>query len=731
MMATPRFHRLWAALLGAAVAALTVHPFSETDVYWHLALGRAVLRHHARVVPEPMALDFAGATCVASEWLWELVASLLHTSPGAFAPLTALTALCGAASAALVVALCRAPFRDGDEAPAVGALSLASALALSLVLSRLRLRPESAVMVILPAFALLALRHARALDLAEPRAWRWGAALVGLEVVWAQVHPSFAVAPVTWGALVLPSALAALRDRSAPASRATLAHLALIGAALALALATSAHGLGVFAQWRAHAGGDAVRHIGDMQAPPAAFFDPRETTYGAFYAALVAAGLGGMLAARRVFAREALLALAGAALVATAVRGVGPAAILTAPFAARGLHALGGLVAPRRPRLLAWVGVAVAVLVLAASAKRTHEEEGPLGAIGPRAGSMPHASARFLARTAARGTPVLTSFLSGAPLGYWLQGSVRTLIDSRTPMHFGDADYGRARDLWRVPRALDLAVARYGFPVAVADRTGPECALLAAHPAWRPVVVEASFTTFVRAETPFDPVPPLVRIAPCGQAHLAPEACSTDRGASLGAEIARLRSLGARQADGFYGYLDALRVIRCGVEGVPVASLLARVPSRRDAWVFRAQRDRVVATVLASEGDVDGALDLVGDDIRKGDLESLAAVIGPATRQRPDALRGLLRDLTRALDDNTPGDVRAELAARCAEAGDAECARFEGLRAAIHGSPRAGAALCWLAARHPLPHVRRDAGLWLQTLRRALPDDPRLRCEGR
>jgi hypothetical protein len=731
MSATQRTHSLWAAALGAVVAALTVHPFSETDVYWHLALGRAVLQHHGRVVPEPMAIDWAGATCVASEWLWEVVASLLHTSPGAFGLLTALTALCGAASAVLVVALCRAPFRDSDEAPGLGALSLASALALSLVLSRLRLRPESAVMVILPAFALLALRHARAIAAADAFAWRWGAAAVALEVVWAQVHPSFLIAPVTWGALMLPLAIHALRDRTTPDARRTLTHLAVISAALVLGLATSAHGFGIVTQWRLHAGGDAVRHIGDMQAPPAAFFDPRETTYGIFYAALLAAGLGGMLAARRVFVRESVLALAGAALVATAVRGVGPAAILAAPFAARGLHELGELLAPKlTPRLAPWVGVALALGVLAASAQRTHTEEGPLGAIGPRAASMPHASARFLARTAPRGTPVLTSFLSGAPLGYWLHGNVRTLIDSRTPMHFGDADYGRARDLWRVPRALDLAVARYGFPVAVADRMGPECALLAAHPAWRPVVAEASFTTFVRVGTPFEQAPPLTRIAPCGSTHLTPTACE-DRGAALSAEIARLRSLGARQADGFYGYLDALRVVRCGVEGVPVGALLARLPSRREAWVFHAQRDRVEATILASQGDVDEALELVADDIRKGDLESLAAVLEPATRQQPAQLRALLRALTRALDDNTPGDVRAELAARCAEAGDAECARFEGLRAAIHGSPRAGSSLCWLAARHPLPHVRRDAAGWLQTLRRALPDDPRLRCEGR
>ena len=143
-------------------------------------------------------------------------------------------------------------------------------------LSRMRMRPESAVMVILPAFVLLALRHARAVDAGEPRAWRWGVALVALEALWAQVHPGFIIALAAWGAVWAPAVVTALRSPAAPTSRAALAHVAGVGVALVLTAGSGAHGFAILAQWRAHAGGDAVRHIGDMQAPPAAFFDPRE-----------------------------------------------------------------------------------------------------------------------------------------------------------------------------------------------------------------------------------------------------------------------------------------------------------------------------------------------------------------------------------------------------------------------------------------------------------------------
>jgi hypothetical protein len=586
-------------------------------------------------------------------------------------------------------------------------------------------------MVLLPAFTLLTLRHVRALASGDVRAWRWGMALVAIEVLWVQVHPGFVIALSTWGVVVLPTAVAAFKNRESPASRTVLMHLAIVAVALVLGAGTGAHGFAVVTQWRIHAAGDAVRHIGDMQAPPASFFDPRETSYGPLYVSLLVMGLAGMLAARRLWAQEGALALSGVVLVVTAVRGVGPAAVLTAPLATRGLDALiEHLVPPSSRRVVRWVGGALTLGLLALTVRRTHLEEGPLFTVGPRPGAMPHASARFLARTAPRGAPVLTSFLSGAPIGYWLAGNVRTLIDSRTPMHFSDADYGRARDLWRIPRALDLATARYGFVAAVADRDGPECALLAASARWRPVVVEASFTTFVRVDGPLGATTPLTRIAPCGASHLTPDACGVDRGASLAVELRRLRALGARQAAPFYDYLDALRVVRCGVEGVPVATLRALIPSRDDAWVFRTQRDRVMAAVLASTGDLDSALDLVGDAIRAGDLESLAVIIGPATHQRPQRLREILEALSRTLDDNTPGDVRAELAARCAAVGDAACVRFEGLRAAVLGSARAGPALCWLINRHPLAHVRRDAAGWLATLRReGSSDDPRLRCE--
>ena len=84
----------------------------------------------------------------------------------------------------------------------------------------------------------------------------------------------------------------------------------------------------------------------------------------------------------------------------------------------------------------------------------------------------------------------------------------------------------------------------------------------------------------------------------------------------------------------------------------------------------------------------------------------------------PARVRSLLEALLTALDDLAPPALRAQLAAHCAADGDAECARFQGLRAAARGVAGAVSPLCWLTAHHPDARVRDDARAWLATLGR-------------
>jgi hypothetical protein len=58
-----------AATLALVAAASTVHPEFETDPSWRIVLGRNVLRHRSRGVPEPLAFESFSAPNVVQEWL--------------------------------------------------------------------------------------------------------------------------------------------------------------------------------------------------------------------------------------------------------------------------------------------------------------------------------------------------------------------------------------------------------------------------------------------------------------------------------------------------------------------------------------------------------------------------------------------------------------------------------------------------------------------------------------
>ena len=89
----------WAAagLLACGAAARTAWPLLDTDVFWHLAYARAVLRAGARTFPEPFALPgLSPPSVVAQEWLWDVGAYLLHQAAG---PIGIQVALAGTAAA--------------------------------------------------------------------------------------------------------------------------------------------------------------------------------------------------------------------------------------------------------------------------------------------------------------------------------------------------------------------------------------------------------------------------------------------------------------------------------------------------------------------------------------------------------------------------------------------------------------------------------------------------------
>ncbi len=681
----PRSLLPWAILLASAAAALCVRPVREPDPLWHMTLGRAVLDAGARTVPEPTSYLGAGELRVVPEWLWG-VGTLGLYQLGGWPLLQAWLALVVAACAVTtVVLLWRLAGPRGTPA------LLVSGLVVAQVAGRARLRPHALALLLIPA-ALLAIQAYRE---ATGRArWWWGGALVLLEIAWAQVHGSFVLVPALFLAAALPDGL---RHRD----RRRLVADGLVLLALALGLLTSAYGLDVGRYVADHAAGDAAAHVSELLPPDWASFHPWQRLVGPLYVGLWVLGLAGMARARRPWWTELGWAAIGLVLFATATRFAGTASLLAAPLAARGLAALTDR-ARRRDRLR-WIAALLVVLVLGRFGVRIHQRVGPLGQVGLAEGHHPVAAAAYLAGQPP-GARVFGELTVGPLLAFELGDHVATSVDTRTPLHFDDAEYGLARDALVHPDALHRTLSQHRATAAVVYRAGPVCGALA--PGWVPVVVEPRFTTFV----PATDAPPLEVVQPCGPEFLPADACREDT-APLRRDLQRLAALGESP---FLDLLRAEAAVRCDAEPARAEALL---PPRADVRAFRPAWDRTRARVLLARDDLEGAAAVLEPAIGDGDLAALATV-APALLADGDLDRGreLLEAYAVAADDGTPPDVRADLAWVCARQGDAECARFHGLRAAARGSPRAIEPLRWLAEHARDEATRTEAAAWLDLL---------------
>ena len=686
--------RLWALALGCFCALVSLHPIHESDPFWHLTLGRAVLEHGARVVPEPSAFPDFSDPAVAPEWLWDVTTYALHEAGGWPALAVFLAALAFLIGPAVVGLLSGA--RAGGAAPPAAAVGLVAVLVVALAASRVRLRPQTAFLVLLPTFLWLCQRYA---DAPRQARARLGAALVGLEVLWAQVHGSFVLGPAVFGLAVAPAWL------RRPAARDAALHAA-VGGALLLGWLSSAHGTGTFHYVVSHGAGDAALHVHDLHPPDWASFDPTAGPFALAYLALWALALAGMLVGRRADGAGLGLALLGVALLATANRFFAAAGILLSPLAVRGAAEL----AAAFPRPRGWLAAAsaCALLPLAWAGAVVDERYGPLGRVGEAEGVHPRAAAAFLGG-APEGARVLSAFSAGGPLGFWLDGRVRTYVDARTPLYFDASDFALARDLFVYADAMGRGLERFGALAVVVERERPGCTNLASGAVgdWVPAVVEPRFTTFV----PRGLAPGLRTLEPCGGEFLGEQACR-EGGAALAADVAQLARLGESP---FLGYLRAEGALRCAGDASAAAALL---PDPGAARVYRDPRARLAGRILLARGDIAGALEALGPLARAGDLDALNLLGSAAAREpaRSADLRRILESAAASGSDRTPPELRANLALVCMRDGDAECVRFHAIRAAARGVSRAREPLRWLAAQHPSARVRRDAARWLETL---------------
>jgi hypothetical protein len=691
--------RLAELLLSAYGFALACRPFDEADTFFHLSLGRAVLRAGSRIVPEPTAFADFSAPAVASEWLWSVLSYAVYAL-GGYPLLVWLGCLLAAAACWSAV---RLAWRTRGAETSDALVHGISVLAVCVVMCRISVRPELALLCALPWYVIGARaypsqRGARRLQL--------GLSLAAAAVLWAQLHASFVLCPVIFAIYAIAK----------PERREQLRTDGLVLLALLAALMTSPYGAGISELISSHAAGDAPRFIHEMARTTWSMLDPFAAPTVLAYFVLLGFAASGMVIERSWYARDLALALLGCALLATANRFIAEAALLAVPLANQGARALtlhfGGAMrreslgahAPRpRGRLLTVAAVgggSLALLVLTGLlVQRLH---GPLGRADVAAHAFPLYAARAL-ESLPRGSHVFTDYNASAVVGFVGADRLRTFVDGRTPLYFDATDFAVSRDMSRDATALHNGLQRYSVRAAVARRDSEVCMQLAKR--WSVALVEPLYTTFVESAGQA----PISRLRPCGMTYMGRESCDGEP------DIAQVRSAGAHA---FASFLEAERSVHCDADiGPALASLRALA---RDAGPYSRYFERVFIEALLRSSQWDEAKDHMLGALNEQDLGVVGMLQHPAAGNLPlSEAKEVLEAYVDRTGDEADLGVRAALAEICARSGDAECARFHGIRAAIHGRPTS--ALTWLAEHHEDERIRRDATRWLEVLNQTDP----------
>jgi hypothetical protein len=672
---TPLAARILYSILGGLAACLACHPIFESDPYWHMSLGREVLRQGSRVVSEKLAHPSFPTTCVVAEWLWDVLVYGLHTAfgePG----VVAAAMLC---AALFVLALKTYLGREDNLA----AQAIIATLVLATCLWRFEARPEMAALVILPLFLCLCARFETARD--QGSKLRLSLLLALLTVLWAQLHGSFVLAPV----LVMLSAGSVVRSRERLALRLHgLLFVLVLGACL-----SGAHGLSIANYILAHSSGDATRHIMDMKSAALTTLAPfAKSAFGSLFLIWLLAGVAVLRGRGSAF--EVGSALLGIALFFDAHRFAGFASLLAAKLALQGLDALAAPLARRTHTALG----SLAILALGAGGWALHDLRGPLLHWQRNQVGHPTLASRWL-RSLPAASSVLTDYVGGAELGFWLDGHVRTFVDGRTPLYFDDTDMAVSRDLELSPEAFERVRERYGFQAAVVSRHGYACTTLAR--IWTPVVVEGLYTTFV----PKQPgAVALAGLEACGSELFSQRPCASS---DLSAALVQLRRL--------TGDSDFLRFVEGAREGIcgDAAEGLSMLPDASSLWPLRSQLFAARAQTALRAGQTPLAEQAIAAALRSQPLMTMRVAAMPEL----DALdlatrRTLLEALIAETDDATPAWLRSRLAAICAEQRDEPCAYFHALRAAIAGNLQSLPVLNWLAQNAMNERVRKESATY-------------------
>jgi hypothetical protein len=161
--------------------------------------------------------------------------------------------------------------------------------------------------------------------------------------------------------------------------------------------------------------------------------------------------------------------------------------------------------------------------------------------------------------------------------------------------------------------------------------------------------------------------------------------------------------------------LQAERALKCAHDSKAALGLLQSGKSHGRAYTRAYQR--LYALALLTTGDANAALGPLMEMASRGDSGVYALLSSPSLQAlAPTRIRPVYDALAKALRDQLPPSIRAELARLCAATGDVECARFHAFRAASRGQKQVTPVLEWIGRIHRSSRVRRAAGRWQSVL---------------
>lgn len=211
-------------LLTFAAILWTRAIFNDGDTFWHLVAGGWIIDHGAIPHTDPFSFTFQGKPWLMHEWLAEVIMAFVHSLCG-WSGLALLTAAAMGLTVWLVA-------RVASRWLGGVALWLTVLLGLAMIGPHLLVRPHILILPVMAAW-IGELVEARAED-RQPGWW-----LIGLMVVWANMHGSFLLGLC----VICPFALEALLAAPADKKRAVVMGWGSFGIVALIASLVTPHGL--------------------------------------------------------------------------------------------------------------------------------------------------------------------------------------------------------------------------------------------------------------------------------------------------------------------------------------------------------------------------------------------------------------------------------------------------------------------------------------------------------